>query len=616
MTETVTLNGNPTTKWISANVVDSITRKAGFFEVVLENADESLTDIYEQYNSAEFEINGTTILKGEIDEIVPDDKGNLRIIGKNLLHELQGEYIIESYGISQDASNNPDSGSSIVINIADTTEFEVGDEILVEDNGKNITADSITLLNGVVESGSVTDTETINGTYYNVGERAGDGCGFEIDFNMGDGGRGRTVHIAGRYQGSATHWINVFAWNFDTLTYDEISSGSNRLDNRSTDFSYLFSINDAHFDTDGSAKIKLEHNVTTYNNAHDIFLDYMAIERAGASELANITSIVTDTSITVNTLIRCYNTPTVTVGRSGYFIVNDLVTKYGTSMTREGIPSTSPEKFIRTFKGVTAFDAIQDVADTEEREFGHDETGDFYYQPADFEDSGITITYGVSDVLDVVVERIGSEIINRVDVYGKFVGGVQVAARAEDLASQSFYGKVKGTTIIKEEIETEAEAEALGNSILAEKSFSVEMGTIMVLGYETLRAGQLVTLLSIPGLTDGQYLVVEKEHDFTGETRLKVAQYRIDLDDMISSLVKRMREREKESLDENATQVKLLNFYEDTTSTDVIIEVIKVEINDGYIASHEINSIAGRGFNGVGGTQLKAGRYGTETVII
>jgi hypothetical protein len=133
----------------------------------------------------------------------------------------------------------------------------------------------------------------------------------------------------------------------------------------------------------------------------------------------------------------------------------------------------------------------------------------------------------------------------------------------------------------------------------------------------TLKAGQLVTLQNFDSVPDGQYLVTEIRRQVPpGEAYISVAEYRRELEDVIVDLIKRMREREKENIDEDAVQTKFLNFYETETHSDVIVEIVKQNINDGYIAGHETNSICGRGFDGVEGTPLKCGRYITEEVIV
>jgi hypothetical protein len=347
--------------------------------------------------------------------------------------------------------------------------------------------------------------------------------------------------------------------------------------------------------------------------------DEVKIVDDNGEETATVTAVVVNTSITVDSLTNSYTTAAsakVTVGEVGSDIVDDLVTKYGASMTRTGI-QTSTEKFILTFKGVTAFDAILYIADSEEYEFGHDETKDFFYQPRTFEDSGLSVDLDTDSIISYTFPRPGYDIINRVDVYGATIGGVQVAIRNEDPASQEFYNIINGKTIIDEKITTEAQATAISSAILSEKAWVIQTGTLVLIGYETLKAGQLLSLSNFDSVQDGLYLVIEKRHDVPpGLTTVQVAEFQAKTEDVMVDLLKRMREREKEALDESAILTKFFNFYETEQHQDVIINVIQQDINDGYIAAHKTNGLAGRGYDGVGGNQLKAGRYLTETVII
>ena len=470
----VVLDSSATMKWLEYETIDSISIGAKTFKCQLENTDNSITESYDAFDTAVIYVDDTIVFNGRIEEIIPNEsEATIELAGKDYMGDLIGEYIIENYGISQDMSNNEAAGSDVVIEITDTTGFEVDDEIKVEDD------------------------------------------------------------------------------------------------------------NDA--------------------------------------ETSVITAVVANTSITVDTLANSYTTAAnakVTVGRLGSYIVNDLVEKYGASMTRVGI-QTSDNKFIILFKGITAFDAIQYIADSEEFEFGQDQTKDFFYQPRTFEDSGLSIDLDSDDVMEYSFPRPGYEIINRVDIYGGTSGGVQVAIRVEDPTSQNYYGIIKGMTIIDEKITTELQAQARANAILSEKAWVIQIGELSVVGYETLQAGQLISLSNFDSIDDGPYLVTEKMHlEPPGDTLIKVAEYRAELEDVIIDLLKRMRAREKEAMDEDAFQTKFLNFYVTYLNTDVIVNVIQVDINDGYIAAHKTNSLVGRGYDGVGGNQLKAGRYQTETVIV
>jgi hypothetical protein len=406
--------------------------------------------------------------------ITPDEsRAVMDLEGSDYIGDLQGEYIIESYGIAQDLINNENAGSSVVIEIADTTGFSIDDDVQIHDD----------------------------------------------------------------------------------------------------------------------------------NN----------------SEVAVITNVVLNSSITVDTLTNSYTTLAnayVIVGEVGSAIVDDLVTKYATALTRTGI-QTSSTKFIVLFKGTTAYDAIVKIADTEGYVFGHDDSLDFFYNPRTFEDSGLTVDLDIDDVIDYSFPRPGYDIINRVDVYGNTVGGSQVSIRVEELESQEYYGIVRGETIIDETIATQTQAYDAAQVILSEKAWVIQTGELSLLGYETLKSGQLITLANFESVTDGQFLVTEVRRVLPENIAyVKIAQYSKLLEDVLVDLIIAMREQSSASIDEDAIQTKFLNFYEIETHTIEIVNITQININDGYIAGHGTNSICGRGYNGVGGTQIKAGRYFTDTVIV
>ncbi len=474
MTETVTLNFAETTRWMQFQIIDSITKGTKQFSLKLDNSDETIQDLYEQFQGCEISVDATKVFTGKIEEIVPNESDStLELTGRDYLGELMGEYIVESYGLAQNMINNEAAGSSVVIEIADTTGFAVNDIVRVEDD----------------------------------------------------------------------------------------------------------------------------------NNA----------------ENATITAVVPATSITVDLLAHSYTTAAsakVTVGRLGSYIIDDLVTKYGLSMTRTGI-QTSTTKFVLTFKGVTAFDAIQQIADSENYQFGHDMNKDFFYKPGTFSDSGLTIDVDTDDVVSFKFPRPGYDIINRVDVYGAVVDGVQVVIRKEDPTSQATYGVVRGQTIIDEKLLTLPAAESRADSILAQKAYVVQQGEIAVIGYETLMAGQLVTLSGFAGAANGLYLVIEKIHEYPpGLTKIKVAKYETQMENVLVDLVKRMREREKESLDASALSIKFMNFYVTSGNNATITHIVQQDINAGFIVSHKVNGLVGRGYLGVTSTQILVGRYMTESIIV
>ncbi|WP_457556317.1 XkdQ/YqbQ family protein [Candidatus Pyrohabitans sp.] len=254
------------------------------------------------------------------------------------------------------------------------------------------------------------------------------------------------------------------------------------------------------------------------------------------------------------------------------YIVKDIIQKYSTGITTNNVQSTT-ETITRTFKGVTAFDVIQEMADEEGFEFYLDENDDLHFEPRAFEDSGLTIELGVSKVVEFNFPAVGYDIVNRVDVRGKIdeTTGTQVGARVEDLESQKFYGIVKAISIVDEKLQTADECRERGRKILDEKAWKLQQGEIVVVGYETLKAGQLVYLKGFGKVPDGYYLVIEKRHEYPpGLTYIKISQFEKVPEHVIVNLLKRMREREKESIDESSVLTKFINFYETISASDSV----------------------------------------------
>lgn len=273
-------------------------------------------------------------------------------------------------------------------------------------------------------------------------------------------------------------------------------------------------------------------------------------------------------------------------------IVNDLVLKYAPSLTRTNIVATT-RTISRTFKGVTAFDAIQELADEDGFDFWSDHIKDFHYKEKAFVSSGLNIEIGISPIFDFKFPQVGRNIINRVMVYGKVVTGVQVAVMVEDRASQSHYGVIKEHLIIDGKIETEAQAEERANAFLNEHAWVVQSGEMVVDGYETLDAGELVYIKVPDHKIDGNFLVIEKRHAVPGTTTINVAEYDVGVEGFLIDLIRRMREQEKKNIDPGAIITRILRFYEDLGVDDPMLKVFRIDINDGFVLGHEVNSELG-----------------------
>jgi hypothetical protein len=145
------------------------------------------------------------------------------------------------------------------------------------------TADSITLNTGTA-TGSVSDTHTINSTYYQVDEVAGTpGFDFEVNFTL-DGEPGR-IDIVGRYQGSVGHNVVINAWNYTLAQWDRFTAATRDFLSSTTDEEFVFDYDDllgvpADYLSGTDSKIQIIHT-SPGNTAHDFYLDYIAIFERG-----------------------------------------------------------------------------------------------------------------------------------------------------------------------------------------------------------------------------------------------------------------------------------------------------------------------------------------------
>ena len=83
---TITIDGSASSRWMSFKTVDSITKVAGYFEILLENADNTLS--YEQFDEVIVAIDATTVFIGRIEQIEPKTDGTYFIWGRNYLNAL------------------------------------------------------------------------------------------------------------------------------------------------------------------------------------------------------------------------------------------------------------------------------------------------------------------------------------------------------------------------------------------------------------------------------------------------------------------------------------------------------------------------------------------------
>ncbi|MCK5609028.1 hypothetical protein KAR91_44550 [Candidatus Pacearchaeota archaeon] len=144
-----------------------------------------------------------------------------------------------------------------------------------------VTGDTVatgTTLNNGDLTGSTSDTHENDGVRLIVGEVAGDGLCIDMEFTVPLDGEADEVDINGYYSGSSTHYVDVYAFNYKTNLWDLLSDQDNRMENESSDQDYNYTLNQDHTNnSDGEVKIRFWHVEGTYNNAHDLLLDFVQL---------------------------------------------------------------------------------------------------------------------------------------------------------------------------------------------------------------------------------------------------------------------------------------------------------------------------------------------------
>ena len=89
MTETITLDGVETSRWMEFETIDSISIGAKTFKCILENTDNAITNSYEAFDTAVISLDGTTIFNGRIEEILPNEsEATIELAGKDYMGDL------------------------------------------------------------------------------------------------------------------------------------------------------------------------------------------------------------------------------------------------------------------------------------------------------------------------------------------------------------------------------------------------------------------------------------------------------------------------------------------------------------------------------------------------
>jgi len=260
-----------------------------------------------------------------------------------------------------------------------------------------------------------------------------------------------------------------------------------------------------------------------------------------------------------------------------YEIVINLVNEYGRDgsgiqqiTTTNVYQDTSVDQISKTFKGISAWDAIMQIC----LEYGYDawvdETKDLHFVPRQWEDSGVTID-DTHRVYTATKKEKGEQTINRVIVYGDpNASPSQPVGRADDYGSQkTSMGIVKTKIVVNTEITIQADAERIAYAELTRLKNPAREIKLTGVGWENVNVGQLVRVdLPFWGI-DGTYYVLEREQTLPPDhTTLTLFAYAFELEDVIIEIIKDIRKQRQKDLADSITK-KLLRFHEQIIITPI-----------------------------------------------
>lgn len=165
-----------------------------------------------------------------------------------------------------------------------------------------------TINTGAVDSGSISDTYTLNGTDHVLEEVTGaPGFDYEYDFASIPGGLSTFRYVIyGYYTGDPVHVCVVQAWNYTTLSWVNISN----MYNESADqYYYTATLSVTDYVSGGASKIRFYHPVTGVAT-HRLYLDLLTIENMGADATTAVPTTAGPTTTPPTTLVPTTSAPT------------------------------------------------------------------------------------------------------------------------------------------------------------------------------------------------------------------------------------------------------------------------------------------------------------------
>lgn len=252
------------------------------------------------------------------------------------------------------------------------------------------------------------------------------------------------------------------------------------------------------------------------------------------------------------------------------YIVDDIVSKYGTDLSRGNIDDSPASTEISYLFKTGVWESVVKCATDEGYRFWCDVDKAFHYHVKDWHDSDITIETGVDDILNFDITENTDSVVNKINIFGYDDGtGNQVIVSADDLDSQSYYGAICEKRIVDQELLTEDAALEFAYNYLSDHAYVAEIIKIDIIGNETLRPGDLITLKLSSVNVDGKYLIVDKilRHPDNYVT-ISVTKYAKNLEAVLQNLIEKILNLERAWMDDGSAVLKLHRVNEAILFTD------------------------------------------------
>jgi len=134
-----------------------------------------------------------------------------------------------------------------------------------------------------VDSGTYEDTITDNDVYWQISPHADDALDMYLQFEIGTGRVPSSISFNGRFDAHISRYCNVYAWNYLTSSWDQISNEDNRLSHATSDYDREYPLLPAHASVAGQVRIRIA--TTSVTTGDDLYIDMLlvsSVEAAGA----------------------------------------------------------------------------------------------------------------------------------------------------------------------------------------------------------------------------------------------------------------------------------------------------------------------------------------------